>query len=674
MAGEDRAAQNAARRALGLPAVEETEAIVAKSEAPKPTAAEAPKHDWKKHPMGPSPFSGGSEGGWWAGKQTEAELEFLRGGVANRRNEPDPIPSASVPSDPVSSVVARASGSGTSVPNDPGGGGDRTAKDAENERWLRELKLMSRLGGGARAQQYYEREGASKAGIGGDGLYDEAFVNAPARRQLAMNDLGQLQTDRAKELAAQYDRQAILDQKRAEAMQVQQQQDKQEVDQRRIELDKATRYYSQDLADKGKFWSNPGNVISAISYSLMALTSNDPAIGAKLINQAVMQDFEQRQAAANTTLGALKSNLDGYHKIAGDRLAGNQLALAESHRMAAQEIGRIGAKFSGPEAQKSMQIAIEDQKIKAAAAEMEFYAKYVHTPAQKSTPGLHNARYMGKGGWAPLGQDGPASPVNGQLGGGPTQAAMKPPKNPMIAAAAKLGGPAAVVGVLNHPSMAGKDTDADVEDAVLVMFNQFAQAKHPNNPNAAQLLYMEESAKLEPTAHKLAEHAGTRHLISEVRGTMNVLEQQLKANGEDPNAFLGWAENMWPATWVAGYKKIMAKDPSMAANKSEELAIYRKEKAQELRSSLAAVFNKHAHELFGGAQSDAELARAVKEISENSTFHQTQAFLAGQSQELQKRSTETMMGLLPMQQLILRIRGQGGMANAYLPREDKPRE
>jgi hypothetical protein len=569
---------------------------------------------------------------------------------------------------------------------DPGGGGDSTEKQDENERIMKLARLEMKLGGGVK-QQYFQQEGASKAPIGGPELYDEAFVNAPRRRQTEMEGLGQLQNQRATELARMYDRQVAQDQAAAVAMQARREAEQAEIARKQEELAKATRYYTRELQDSGKYWANPGNIIAAISYSLLPVFSNDPSIGVKLINQAVQQDFDNRMRLADMAVGNARSNLEGYRKIAGDRQQGDLLARAEAHRVAAMDIERIGAKFSGPEAQKNIAIAIEDQKTRAAAAEMEFYAKYIHTAPKRTLPGETAAMYKGPGGWAPLGQTGGVasggtsahrpepgkSPVMGEIAGGPSLAPQAPLKNPTLAAVTKTKGPEAAANLIDHPAVAGKVSDEDIENLAIMLARREALAtnKHP------LAVLREERAKLEPRIMEMQKSASTRSLIASVRSKMDIIERTELGEGRDPEQFLSWARTAWPTSWVLEYEKFTAKDPRFAANAAEMRSRFREQKMKELRADLAGVFNQHNHELFGGAQTEkgsggGEIGRGAMEIGNKSSFHQTKVFLDNRARELQKPQTELKVGLSPLALIILRMSTEEGASDSYLPHKNIP--
>lgn len=555
-------------------------------------------------------------------------------------------------------------------PLNQGGGEDTTEEDAENVRLLREMQFGLNPGG-ARGAAYFRPEGESKAGVGGEELYKKAFVDAPARRQEAMSELGRVQSDRATELAGMYDQQVKQDQAAARAMEVRRQEEQHEIARRQEEVAKATKYYSRELRDSGKFWANPGNIVAAISYSLMPIFSNDPTVGVKLINQAVQQDLDNRTRAADMEIGNARANLDGYRKIAGDRQQGDLLARAEAHRMASQEIARVGQKYSGPEAAKNIQIAIEDQNTRAAAAEMEFYAKYIHKDAAQVPKGLHDATFKGPGGWHQYGVPGggPASPVNGTIGGGPSQVPNAPLKNNHLQAIARSGGAGAVDKALDDPRI-GKVSSADLENTAKMLLWQEAQRKSPGNPGAAyDVLRHAEEEKLAPVAMKLQETSTSRHRVAKVRATMEQIERSERAAGNDPEDFLSWTRNggVWPKAWILEYEKITASDPARAGDKNAVAKAYREERAKELRAALRGVFNSHAHDLFGGAQSAQELANAAMEVGEKSSFRQTQTFLDGRSQELQKQNTDTKASLSPYGRILLRLRTEGGASSTNLP-------
>lgn len=135
---------------------------------------------------------------------------------------------------------------------------------------------------------------------------------------------------------------------------------------RQAQLDKAITGYSNDLADRGQFWRNPGNIIAALGVAFTTLGTQTAAGANKIINDMVQSDWQQRKQLADMHLGELRSNINGYRQLAGDKEMGDRLALADSYRVAAMEADRIGAQFQGPIA-----------KAKAAAVVKELQRNYL---------------------------------------------------------------------------------------------------------------------------------------------------------------------------------------------------------------------------------------------------------------------------------------------------------
>jgi hypothetical protein len=117
------------------------------------------------------------------------------------------------------------------------------------------------------------------------------------------------------------------------------------------QLNQATQRYSNDLADQGKFWRNPGSILAAIGAVFLAgagARNGDPGLGLRTIQHAIDSDFAARKTAADMHLGALRSNLEAYRQLMGDKDAGDKLAYIESQRIAAMELNRIASQFQGP--------------------------------------------------------------------------------------------------------------------------------------------------------------------------------------------------------------------------------------------------------------------------------------------------------------------------------------
>ena len=127
---------------------------------------------------------------------------------------------------------------------------------------------------------------------------------------------------------------------------------------RQKELEDRTAKYTANLADGKAFWKSPANVFGALVTSLMPLGTMSVETSQKIINNAIQQDFKNRQEVADGHLGALRSNLNGYRQLAGDKVAGDYLALGESYKVAAMELERISASFKGEHARNQAQANI----------------------------------------------------------------------------------------------------------------------------------------------------------------------------------------------------------------------------------------------------------------------------------------------------------------------------
>ncbi len=565
---------------------------------------------------------------------------------------------------------------------DPGEPGDTSAHDSDNDRILRELQFRQPATSPA-AKAFFEHEGYSKAPVGGAALYDEAFVNDPARTKQAMTSLADTQAQHKSALADFYKGQTERDVQAAAAAKQAAAEDQVNLQARQQKLDQAAQYYTNDLQDQGKFWTNPGNIVSAIAFSLMPIFSNDPAIGAKLINQAIDRDMANRQHAANQTLGALQSNLAGYHKIAGDRQAGDLLAQAEAHRIAAQEIARIGAQFEGPISQKQMQLAIADQKQRQDVAQMEFYKANVHINPSKMDPGLHNARVLGgpdgyQQGVASLGgvpaptapintQGKPGTAVNGTIAGTPsTSGAM----SPTVRAIVNTGG---MRGVLKA-SNAGIIQDNQVQDAVKAGMYAEGHARYPNEPpdQAFAKVLNDADERLKPFAVEIAKNAGSRRLIASLQGKAAIIERLERGEGRDPNEFISWASKNLPGGLVNQYRQLFDKDPAKAGNQAEKRAALRQQAVELYESQLQGALNANMHDLNGGAVSDSEKERTEKEVSAAKSWQQQKAFLDRKAQSLQAYVDDNKAALTPAAMMLYRIRSNGGTLSSGLPRQGQP--
>ncbi len=149
-------------------------------------------------------------------------------------------------------------------------------------------------------------------------------------------------------------------------------------------LDAGMQNYSNQLSDSGAAWNNPHSIMSAIAVAFTALGGGDSLGMQKLISDQVNADFMRRKALADMHLGELRSNVAMYRAIAGDKDLGDQWALAESHRIASEQIGRISEQFQGPLAKSKGAVLKEAEAAQSNLIKMKIYAEMVHhAPARE---------------------------------------------------------------------------------------------------------------------------------------------------------------------------------------------------------------------------------------------------------------------------------------------------
>lgn len=259
---------------------------------------------------------------------------------------------------------------------------------------------------------------------------EETFVNQPDRMAKAVMAGAQAQEDESKAKAAFYgterDRTRDYEAQLKEQYMLRQQ----EMMGRLQEVQQTAQKYTNNLADTGAFWHNPQNVMAAMGAALMQLTTDDRSFGYKLLNGAIQHDLQNRRQLADTHLGYLKSNMVEYDRIAGDRIAGMQLAEAEAKRVAAYELERIAAQFQGPKAKANAEAIISKLKIEAMEGFMRAYQSGIYNkptalPAPIKNSYVKTGKATGGVGYSPFaGPPSATGPAGGPQGQVPTRAGM----------------------------------------------------------------------------------------------------------------------------------------------------------------------------------------------------------------------------------------------------------
>jgi len=214
---------------------------------------------------------------------------------------------------------------------------------------------------------------AAVGGRRGKERYEQAFDTAPNMGIEALAEGAITQEKEGRELADFYKKEQQRATDVSSNLLSRRMEDEQGELQRQAELDQKSQQYTQNLSDRGAFWKNPGNIMSAIAFALMPLAGAEKGYGMKLLNNAIQADFTQRKNIADGALGELRSNLSGYRTIAKDRQAGDLLAQAEGYRVAAMEVQRIAASYQGEKAQNAAKAMAADLMNKSNVTAMEAY-------------------------------------------------------------------------------------------------------------------------------------------------------------------------------------------------------------------------------------------------------------------------------------------------------------
>ncbi len=526
--------------------------------------------------------------------------------------------------------------------------------------------LVSDGTGPTQPSAFYRPQGGDYSSIGGpEGQenFNETFKQGPRKLADAQQALADEESKKSAALGQFYDQQSAKDAQMAAQIAANRKHDQANLAVRQEKLDKATQFYSDDLADQGKFWTNPGNIMAAISFSLLPIFSNDPAVGVKLINQAVQQDMANRQTAASGTLGALQSNLAGYHKIAGDREAGDLLAQSEAHRMAANEAMRIGQKFESPISQAKLKVIVQDQMNKADALKMEAYRSWVYQPAQKMDPGLHAARGKGyDGSWEAFGKKDVApigSQVRGTISGTPTTAGERFTDHvtPATQAVIRVGGSNAAFKAALEGRVPGS---GNLFVALKQSIAQEANTKAQGDPHKAAVerqRIVEAAESQIKEAPELTKLAGQRAGIASLQKNIAAISAAEASVGKDPREFLGTARNFMPTDWVQKYESLAkAVSARGAPGSAAELAQMQAQARRQFRQQLSAQINAYTLENAGSAVSEGDAQRVGRVINPDMPLDDVSNWINMQSEKQSATETAALARLPPVAGLMMMVR------------------
>ncbi len=521
----------------------------------------------------------------------------------------------------------------------------------------------SRLGARPADNTTVMKEGRNFNPEGGLDEFTKTYETDPALLQQAFADSAKAQSDRAIALSGHYQKTKQSDEEKVAAMMAQRQQDADEIKNRQAQLEQATTYYSNDLANQGKFWQNPGNIVSAIAFSLMPVWGGDPAMGAKLINQAIDRDMANRTRLADMHLGELRSNIGSYRKLAEDRQAGDMLALSEAHRIAAMDVERIMQQFQSPIAKANGMAVIQDLNLKSQKEKVAALARMYNAPR------FTDKRLMGglakghPGDYAPIGAETgtpatnpatlPKMAVQGTIAGTPSTANDKGPTVKLSARdIAMFSSPEQTLKAAVEKRLPGGMSEADalqhvvaVRAAVQSKLGYIPGPGDPINPtfeDKKDEIVHGAVKSLETKAEPLAKIAQSKNVIGRLQQEMGVIENSVA----DPNKFIGQIRNWTPDRFSSWYQSTLAKnqgEPNSPAAKRDRAVA---EAARHFNQLKDMATNQYIKENAGSAVSSTEEGRVGQVINGGADWHQLKGFVSARGGAINDEE-DTILGTVP---------------------------
>lgn len=488
----------------------------------------------------------------------------------------------------------------------------------------------------------------------GQKLFDETYVRGPKRLASAQEDVGRLSANKSEALAEKYGQQRQQAEEAMAANQVRRRADDQEINIRQQQLERATSAYTNDLRDQNKFWSSPGNIVSAIAFSLMPIFSNDPTIGIKLINQAIDRDMTNRKDLANMHLGELRSNVGMYRKMADDRNVGDQIAQAEAHRVAAMDIERISQQFDSPISKAKAQAMMEDQLMRAGQVQMTAYNHFNYNTVRKLDPRVAKAYELpGKQGnqdaWhsftIPAGAAGnaigriggtasTARDTNGGSGGaGGILNQMSPQQVVSLAYS-----PDQIMRLADSGQLKGKELAVMTRNAVVARAKSITNENSPNyelefNKNVDELQTGAEAAA-DHIAKLAAPHVKGMTITRRIAGDMATIEAELQGTGISPNEFLGELRSGTGGPLASKIQNLRIKlNNDNTDNKFQKQEMDFLKASERFHQLLAQNVISFTHENAGTAVNPMEAGNIKQVISTEDNWDKIKGFVNTQSQQ-----------------------------------------
>lgn len=476
-------------------------------------------------------------------------------------------------------------------------------------------------------------EGENYAPLGGQEEFDSIKQKADQLGE-AIDAGAQAEADKSAALAQWYKGEKARQEEQQAVLRQRQLESQQELQARQQQLTEATTRYSNDLADRGQYWRNPGNIIAAFGAALMSLSSGGPELSVKMVNQAIQQDFMQRKALADMNLGELRSNLATYRQIAGDKDLGDRLAFAETNRIAAMEIDRIAQQFQGPIA-KQKAAAIKTEFLRQYQLQMaQLHAAMVYNKPRLENPAILKA-YQEAGNWQPYAQK--AQPAGKTMGTVPA------------GAKAQAGGAAGPVPTTRMQAIWGgieKPMDEETKKFIESRYPGASKQLEAERADIVRRIWsisnrnpkvfnekMEEferhvEADIKEIAKAASQHVADASGLRRLDTHMNVLEKVAGRLKMTPDSLISTMTNQafGPST-VKKWKEIMGAMNAAGGNKSDNLERDLDEAVSAFRQLLAGNVNAYIKQTSGGAVSDSESERLKQVIATDHNWASIRQFV-----------------------------------------------
>jgi hypothetical protein len=487
---------------------------------------------------------------------------------------------------------------------------------------------------------------------GEEGLQNLKQLTNPEGTVTAIRNAQNAEEQKNKALESHFSSEKDRESQALAAMQFRRQQDAVEEQRRQAELDQQAQAYTQELATSGKFWSNPGNIISAIAFSLMPMAGGAPDSGVKLINAAIDREMAGRRAMAEQHLGELRSSLAGYRRIAGDRQAGDLLAEAEMRRMAAMEVQRIAAQYESPIAKAKSEIVVNQLQKESLGKYMQLYAQAYKNPQFVPEAIRKNLLEGGRDGsgyrqFSDAGTKGmPATSANpevrnsaavGNLGNSPTTATTRGGGNLSSSQIAEYAaaGSAGYTKQIEARAARGELKRQDAINYITAMnerrLSSFLPPGSPQYNKQMQADFQkvqEDSSKIAAAAAPYAEY---HQSLRNVQANVNYISNYCKLTGKNPDEFMSKLGLIVGSGKAEKLRDLQEQFTGAPGSKEEQAAVNARRAVGDLYQKFYAVKGAYMTKNLGANQSLTEVENLGKYIQDNPSFRNMAGFISSES-------------------------------------------